>query len=352
MSNYWSTLTKNLRPYVPGEQPKDQQYVKLNTNENPFPPSDRTQEAIRKSISAGLNLYPDPEATRLKLVISAYYEVGTNNVFVGNGSDEVLALSFLAFFKSGRKIAFPDITYSFYSVYCDLFEIRKLCIPLDDGFRISVGGYVNSEIGGIIFPNPNAPTGIILSVKEIESLAQRMQDVVIIIDEAYIDFGGDSAIPLIEKYPNILVIQTLSKSRSLAGLRVGFAIGNADLIEGLNRVKNSFNSYPLDTLAIDGAVAAFQDDEYFVRCCNEIMQTRDWFAVELIALSYIVLPSKSNFLFAKHPSIGGATLYSYLKSNGILVRHFNDPKTIDFVRISIGTEAGMARCLQVLKSYA
>lgn len=349
MTKYWSTLTQSLKPYVPGEQPQDQEYLKLNTNENPFAPSELTQKAIRDSVSDALRLYPDPEALKLKTAIADYYGVDVSEVFVGNGSDEVLAFSFMAFFKNGKKIAFPDITYSFYPVYCTLFDIEYLCVPLTDSYTIDIDRFPDG-VGGIIFPNPNAPTGVYLGLNSIEALLARRSDIVVIVDEAYVDFGGDSCVCLLNKYPNLLVVQTLSKSRSLAGLRVGFAIGNKDLIQGLDRVKNSFNSYPLDALAINGAVAAFQDKDYFEQCCAEIIRVREWVAGELEALSYLVLPSKSNFLFARHPRIDGATLYAALKKKGILVRHFDVARIQDYVRISIGTHKDMARLLAALKS--
>jgi histidinol-phosphate aminotransferase len=336
-----------LDPYVPGEQPQDQKYIKLNTNESPFPPSEFVQQAIRECVSDTLRLYPDPEARELKETIAAYYGVEKAQVFVGNGSDEVLAFSFIAFYKNGQKIAFPDITYNFYRVYCSLFDIEYQCPALTDHYAIDINDYP-SGLGGIIFPNPNAPTGIFMSLAEIETLLSRHPDIVVIVDEAYVDFGGESCISLISQYPNLLVIQTLSKSRSLAGLRVGFAVGDENLIQGLNCVKNSFNSYPLDHLAIRGAIAAFQDQPYFEICCAEIIRNRDWLTAELQSRSYYVLPSTSNFLLAKHPVVDGGTLYAQLKNKGVLVRYFDSVRIKDFVRITIGTISEMQQLVETL----
>ncbi len=339
MSHYWSQLTQKLSPYVPGEQPQDQQYIKLNTNENPFPPSPAVIQRIREAVGIALRLYPDPEARKLKQAIADYYAISAEEVFVGNGSDEVLALSFLAFYK-GKSVSFPDITYSFYPVYCQLFEIEPLVFALNDRFEIAIDAIPKAS-QGIIFPNPNAPTGIALSRNRIESLLQANADKVVIVDEAYVDFGAETSVPLVSQYPNLLVVQTFSKSRSLAGMRIGFAIGQPALIDGLERVKNSFNSYPLDMLAIEAGIAAIQDREYFDRCRQAIIATRENTVTRLQALGFEVLPSQANFLFARHPAHDAESLYLALKRQGILVRHFNKPRIGNFLRITIGTTEDM-----------
>lgn len=349
MNKYWSDLAGKLAPYEPGEQPQDNVYIKLNTNENPYPPSPRALQEITETVSDGLRLYPDPEAVKLKQAIASYYSVSETCVFTGNGSDEVLALAFMAFFKDRSDIAFPDITYSFYPVYCKLFEIDFCTFPLNAHFEIDVNAIPDTS-GGIIFPNPNAPTGIALDLEQIESLLRKFSERVVIIDEAYIDFGGRSAVELTGSYPNLLVIQTLSKSRSLAGMRVGYAIGHEDLISALNRVKNSFNSYPLDALAIAGAVAAIQDREHFADCCRKIIDTREWLSEQLGELSFEVLPSSANFVFARHPRQNAGELYRQLKQRGILVRHFDKPGIDDFLRITIGTNDDMARFCDTLRA--
>lgn len=347
MMRYWSPATQALVPYVPGEQPQDQKYIKLNTNESPFPPCEAVKQAIHRHASDTLRLYPDPEAGELRRTIATHYGVDEAQVFVGNGSDEVLGFSFLAFFRNGRPIAFPDITYSFYRVYCDLFDIGYQCPALTDHYEIDINDYLPG-LGGIIFANPNAPTGVFTPLAEIETLVRRHPDIVVIVDEAYVDFGAESCVSLVRQHPNLLVIQTLSKSRSLAGLRVGFAIGHEDLIAGLNCIKNSFNSYPLDRLAICGAVAAFHDRSYFEDCCAEIIRNREWLAAELESRSYFVPASRANFLLAKHQVVDGETLYLHLKSKGILVRHFASARINDFVRITIGKKDDMQRLVETL----
>jgi len=349
MTKFWSDLTSQLHPYEAGEQPQDQQYLKLNTNENPYPPSPLALNRIKESASELLRLYPDPESSKLKNAISKLYSIDSNKIFVGNGSDEVLALSFMAFFKQQQAISFPDISYSFYPVYCNLFEIQYQCFVLNSNFEIDINSIPKNN-GGIIFPNPNAPTSLYLETSNVEKILQQNPDVVVIVDEAYIDFGGKSCIALIDKYPNLLVIQTLSKSRSLAGLRVGFAIGDSQLIAGLERVKNSFNSYPLDLLAIEGAVAAIDDSVYFNKCCSDIIATRDWLSSELTKLSFTVLPSKTNFVFVKHKTKSAADLYTQLKENGILVRYFDKPKINNYLRITIGKRNDMALFVEKVQS--
>ncbi len=338
MSRYWSAVVHGLTPYVPGEQPKLPDLVKLNTNENPYGPSPKVLEAIQTEVADTLRLYPDPNADRLKTAIASHHSIEPTQVFVGNGSDEVLAHAFQALLKHEAPLLFPDVSYSFYPVYCGLYGIEPGIVPLTDSFEIRVDDYFRPN-GGIIFPNPNAPTGRLLALGEIERLLQHNGDSVVVIDEAYIDFGGESAIPLINHYPNLLVVQTLSKSRSLAGLRVGFAVGNKVLIEALERVKNSFNSYPLDRLAIAGAVAAFEDQGYFGDCCSRVMVSRERLVTSLVARGFEVLPSAANFIFTRHPQHDAATLAAGLRAESVIVRHFRQPRIEQFLRISIGTDA-------------
>jgi histidinol-phosphate aminotransferase len=349
MSRFWSDVVKGLTPYVPGEQPKLANLVKLNTNENPYGPSPRALDAIRAATGESLRLYPDPNAEQLKLAIAGYHGVGAQNVFVGNGSDEVLAHVFLGLLKQARPLLFPDISYSFYPVYCGLYQVGFETIPLADDFSIRVGDYTKPN-GGIIFPNPNAPTGCLVPLADIERLLQANTDSVVVIDEAYVDFGGESAIPLTARYPNLLVVQTLSKSRSLAGLRVGFAIGHADLIEALERVKNSFNSYPLDRLAIAGAVAAYEDREYFEQTCKAVIATREKLTGELKALGFEVLPSAANFIFARHPQHDAEKSALALRQRSIIVRHFKLPRIEQFLRITVGTDEQCAALVAALKA--
>lgn len=342
MSKFWSPFVKDLVPYVPGEQPKMSRLVKLNTNENPYGPSPRVLEAIRAELGDDLRLYPDPNGERLKQTVADYYGVQPAQVFVGNGSDEVLAHVFHALFQHGQPLLFPDISYSFYPVYCGLYGIPFEAVPLDAQFRIAVAGYARPN-GGIIFPNPNAPTGCLLPLAAIRQLLEDNGDSVVVVDEAYIDFGGESAISLVDEYPNLLVTQTLSKSRSLAGLRVGLAVGNAELIEALERVKNSFNSYPLDRLALAGAVAAFEDQDYFEQTCQTVVASREQLVVDLQDLGFEVLPSAANFVFARHPQRDAAELAAGLRERGVIVRHFKQERISQFLRITVGdAEQNMA----------
>lgn len=345
MSQYWSQRTRELDPYVPGEQPKDTQYIKLNTNENPYPPSPKALAAIQQEAGASLRLYSDPNSDELTDAIAEFYGVQHNQVFVGNGSDEVLAHVFVALLKHDKPLLYPDISYSFYPVYCKLFGIQTVEIPLNEHFEINVDDY-RVPNGGIIFPNPNAPTGLALSLGHIETLLKNNKDSVVVVDEAYIDFGGGSAIRLINQYDNLLVVQTLSKSRSLAGLRVGFAVGNAELIAGLERVKNSFNSYPLGRMDIVGAAAAMRDRSYFQQTCNQIITTREQVSAQLNTLGFQVLPSCTNFIFAKPPNMSAETVYLALKEQGVLVRYFNSPRISGYLRITIGTDDEMQIFLQ------
>ncbi|HYQ37334.1 MAG TPA: histidinol-phosphate transaminase [Pseudomonas sp.] len=342
MSKFWSPFVKDLVPYVPGEQPKMSRLVKLNTNENPYGPSPKVLEAIRGELDDSLRLYPDPNAERLKQAIADYYGVQPAQVFVGNGSDEVLAHVFHGLFQHGQPLLFPDISYSFYPVYCGLYGIPFEPVVLDEQFRINVDDYARPN-GGIIFPNPNAPTGCLLSLGEIRRLLESNTESVVVIDEAYVDFGGESAISLVDRYPNLLVTQTLSKSRSLAGLRVGLAVGHPELIEALERIKNSFNSYPLDRLALAGAVAAFEDRDYFEQTCQAVIASREQLVSELQDLGFEVLPSAANFVFARHPQHDAAWLAAALREQGVIVRHFKQPRIAQFLRITIGTaEQNMA----------
>ncbi|MCD5974266.1 Histidinol-phosphate aminotransferase [Pseudomonas savastanoi pv. glycinea] len=336
MSKFWSPFVNSLVPYVPGEQPKLTKLVKLNTNENPYGPSPKALAAMRAELTDDLRLYPDPNSDLLKQAVATYYGVQTSHVFLGNGSDEVLAHVFNAFFQHGKPLLFPDISYSFYPVYCGLYGIEFDAIALDEQFQIRVSDYAKPN-GGIIFPNPNAPTGCVVGLDAVEQMLNASPDSVVVVDEAYIDFGGETAISLVERYPNLLVTQTLSKSRSLAGLRVGLAIGHPDLIEALERVKNSFNSYPLDRLAIVGAAAAFEDREHFDSTRNKVIASRELLTAELQALGFEVLPSAANFIFARHPQHDGAGIAAKLREQGVIVRHFKQERIAQFLRISIGT---------------
>ncbi|MFT5656788.1 MAG: histidinol-phosphate aminotransferase [Gammaproteobacteria bacterium] len=348
MSQYWTDLVHQLEPYVPGEQPQDLQYIKLNTNENPYPPSPSVATAIASFALDKLRRYPDPESSELAQALASYHSLEPNQVFIGNGSDEVLAHSFQTFFKHASPLLFPDTSYSFYPVYCGLYQIDYQTINLDDNFVVNVDDYVQPN-GGIIIPNPNAPTGIALGLDAIEALLKNTASVVII-DEAYVDFGAQSATRLINRYPNLLVIQTFSKSRSLAGLRLGYALGHPDLIAGLNRVKNSFNSYPVDSIASVIALASLQDEGYFQKCRQQVIASRDWLTTELAELKFDVLPSSSNFLFVRHQSVTAQALYEQLKKAGILVRHFKTKRIENHLRISIGTDEECRALVVELKS--
>ncbi len=344
MSKFWSKRAHQLDPYTPGEQPQDQQYIKLNTNENPYPPSPKAIEAMRLASDELMRLYPDPTARDLKQAIADFYTLDYEQVFVGNSSDEVLAHTFVALLKQDKPLFSPDISYGFYPAYCSLFNIENTKIPLADDFTICVEDYCKDggkDKGGIIFPNPNAPSGIALSLNDIEIILKANPEVVVVIDEAYIDFGADTAVPLIAKYPNLLITQTFSKSRSLAGLRVGFAMGHPDLIEGLERVKNSFNSYPLDRVAIAGATASIKDTKHLDNTCQKIIKTRERVSLALEKMDFTVLPSKTNFVFAKPNQADAKKLYLDLKEQGLLVRYFSAPRIAGFLRITIGTNEEM-----------
>lgn len=344
MSLYWSSLVRRLTPYVPGEQPKLTNLVKLNTNENPYPPSPRVVEAITNEIAQDgqmLRLYPDPNADLFKDAVAVRHAaagITRSQVFVGNGSDEVLAHVFAALLKHDQPILFPDVTYSFYPVYCGLYGIDYITVPVDECFSICVADYDRSN-GGIIIANPNAPTGRALSLDAIEHILTANDRSVVVVDEAYVDFGAESAVALVNRYPNLLVVHTLSKSRSLAGLRVGYAVGHTDLIEALERVKNSFNSYPLDRLAIVGGVAALADDTHFHTIRQAIIASRELLHSALLDLGFEVLPSAANFIFVRHPQHDAVQIAGALRRRGIIVRHFALPRIDQHLRITIGTDA-------------
>lgn len=338
MSKFWSPVVHGLTPYVPGEQPKMQHLVKLNTNENPYGPSEKVLAALRAEADERLRLYPDPGSDALKQAIAQNFGIATNQIFVGNGSDEVLAHVFHAFFQQPLPLLFPDISYSFYPVYCGLYGIQYTMVPLNDAFEIAIDDYMVPN-GGIIFPNPNAPTGRYLPLADIKRLLDSNLESVVVIDEAYIDFGGESAVGLIHDYPNLLVTHTFSKGRSLAGLRVGYAMGSAELIEGLHRVKDSFNSYPIDRFASAGAIAAMQDVAYFNETRHRVIETRERLAISMESMGFNVLPSTANFIFATHPQHDAAEISAKLRAHGVIVRHFKTPERIaQFLRISIGTD--------------
>jgi len=353
MNRFWSRLAQGLTPYVPGEQPRDKRYIKLNTNENPYGPSPKVLETIRGMTDESLRLYPDPTADMLISAAAQCYGLKRGQVFAGNGSDELLAFAFLAFFDPGRKIVFPDITYSFYPVYASLFNIQYELAELDSGFNIPVEKLLKSE-GGVVLANPNAPTGKALALSQVREIVVGNPDSVVIVDEAYIDFGGESAVKLINEYPNLLVIHTLSKSRCLAGMRIGLAFGNEELIRALDIVKNSFNSYTLDRLAIAAGAAALKDGEYYRKTTEKIIATREHFVSGLKDRGFYVVDSSANFVFASHGSKSAAELFSGLKERGILVRYFNKPRIDNYLRITIGTdeqmEAVLAALDEILKS--
>jgi len=347
MSRYWSDLVNELTPYVPGEQPQHDRLTKLNTNESPYPPSPRVFAAIAEVSEDQLRRYPDPQSTALCAAVARREGLAIEQVFAGNGSDEVLAFTFMALFNKKAPLCFPDISYSFYPVWARLFGLEVHEVPLTDQYDIDVSGFP-SENGGIILPNPNAPTGVLLSLADIERLLQRSTNSVVVVDEAYIDFGGDSAISLIERYPNLLVVQTMSKSRALCGMRVGFAFGQADLIEALNRVKNSFNSYPLDAVAQAAAVASLEDEAYFTSVCERVAHERGALTTGLQDIGFNVLSSMANFVFASHKQLAAKTLFEGLREAGVIVRYFDKPRLQNYLRISVGTTEQNARVLEVL----
>lgn len=349
---FWSPEVRELEPYVPGEQPKIQNLLKLNTNENPYPPSPKVVAAVQAVLennADALRLYPDPDATVLKQAIAKQQNVNIDQVFVGNGSDEVLAHIFKAFFIQKEPVLYADITYSFYPVYSQFFATQTKQIPLNEKFEIDVSDYTQKN-GGIIITNPNAPTSIALGLDQIELVLKANPDRVVLIDEAYVDFGAESAVSLVNQYENLVVCQTTSKSRSLAGLRVGFAIAQSHLIAALEAVKNSFNSYPIDRFAIAAAVASFEDQEYFETQCQKVIESREHLVSDLTALGFEVLPSKANFIFVTHPQHDAALLAQQLRDHGIIVRYFNKPRINQYLRITIGTDEQNQRLVDTLKT--
>ncbi len=347
MSN-WESNIRKVVPYTPGEQPKRKDIIKLNTNENPYPPAPTVRKLLDTMDADILRLYPDPCITELVDALAKYHGVDSDQVFVGVGSDDVLAMSFMTFFNSDKPVFFPDITYSFYDVWADLFHIKYDMKPLDDDFKIRKEDYM-SENGGIIFPNPNAPTGVLMDVSDIEEIVKANQDSVAIIDEAYIDFGGVSVLPLVSKYDNLLVVRTFSKSRSMAGSRIGYAIGDPKLIKYLNDCKYSFNSYTMDSFTIKLGAASVQDDEYFKETIERIVNTREWTKSELARLGFVFPDSMSNFVFAKHTKKPAAELFEKLREKGIFVRYFNKPRIDNYLRITVGTDEEMKKLIEELE---
>lgn len=348
MSRFWSKVVHGLTPYTPGEQPKLTNLIKLNTNESPYPPSPGVLEAIRAATTGDLRLYPDPDSTALRQAIADYFGIARDHVFAGNGSDEILAFAFQALLNHEGPLVYPDITYSFYPVYCQLNGIRAEHVALNDDFSLDLTA-VPDHAGAVIFPNPNAPTGQSVSLENIAQLCRRLPDRVIVVDEAYVDFGTETAVPLVMDHPNLLVVQTFSKSRALAGLRVGFAIGQPELLAGLERIKNSFNSYPVDRLASAGAIAAMEDRAGFEHDRQRIMASRAWVNEQLVALGFNVVPSQANFVFARHPQRDAGELAQALRDRAIIVRHFRLPRIDQHLRITIGTEAECKALIEALK---
>ncbi|MEE9319168.1 MAG: histidinol-phosphate transaminase [Granulosicoccus sp.] len=346
MNQFWTETVRRLSPYVPGEQRHGDDIVKLNTNENPWPPSAKVLAAITAVDGDALRRYPDPESTGLCTVLAKHHRLESEQVFVGNGSDEILALAFLAYFTDGQGLQYPAISYSFYPVYCDLYGIEKRPVEMGDQFLLELEKFKVNQ-GGIVFPNPNAPTSRAVSRANIESLLRRHTQQVVLVDEAYADFGAESVIPMINDYPNLLVCHTFSKGRSLAGLRLGVAYGDAGLIEGLRRVKNSFNSYPVDALAQQAGIASIQDNDYYQQTVAKIIATREWLVTELEQRQFSVLPSAANFIFVS-PSGSALELFNRLNKAAILVRYWPDSPIDQWLRISIGTEADMQRLLKVV----
>jgi histidinol-phosphate aminotransferase len=349
MSRFWSRIVHGLTPYTPGEQPKIANLIKLNTNECPYPPSPRVLEAIRAAVGSDLRLYPDPDSTALRQAIADYHDIGRDHVFVGNGSDEILAFAFQALLNHAGPLVYPDITYSFYPVYCQLNGITAQTVPLSEDFSLDLEA-IPDNAGAVIFPNPNAPTGQIVNLDAISRLCRRLPDQVIVVDEAYVDFGAETAVPLVKDYPNLLVVQTFSKSRALAGLRVGFAIGQPELLAGLERIKNSFNSYPVDRLASAGAIAAIEDRAAFDHDRQRIIASRDWLTEQLARLGFDVVPSKANFVFARHPQHDAGALAVALRERAIIVRHFRLPRIDQHLRITIGTQEECAALVTALQT--
>jgi histidinol-phosphate aminotransferase len=347
MSKFWSPAVRELTPYIPGEQPRER-LIKLNTNENPYPPAPGVGAVLREFPTDHLRLYPDPESRALREALGRTFGVDADQVFVGNGSDEVLALAFQAFFRQERPLEMPDITYSFYPVYCRLYGVERRVRPLNTRWEVDLDAF-DSDCGGVIFANPNAPTGHGHGREAVAGLLERITDSVVLVDEAYVDFGGESAVSLVERFPNLLVTGTFSKSRSLAGLRLGYAVGSRELIEGLTRVKNSFNSYPVDSLASAVAIATLEDTDHFEACREKVITTRERTRRQLESLGFEVLPSRANFVLVSHPEFDAAQLFVGLRERGILVRHFNTDALRNFLRITIGTDDEMDSLVETLE---
>ena len=350
MSREWTKNLRNIEPYVPGEQSKDKDIVKINANENPYPPSPKAAEVLKSFDTNKLRFYPSANSTKLKEAIAKYYKVDVSNVFVGNGSDDVLAVAFQSFFNSEKPIVYPDLTYSFYPVWCSLFGIKYKNYPVGDDFRINPEDYKEKN-GGVVIPNPNAPTSLGEGLDFVEKILNYNQDSVVIIDEAYVDFGGTSSIPLIDKYENLLVTGTFSKSRSLAGLRIGFAIGSKALIDVMEAVKNSYNSYTVDSLSIEMGAASIEDDEYFKSTCKKVIKTRERVTLELEKLGFDVLDSQTNFIFVTHNKHNMKSLFEYLKTQKVFIRYFSLPRIENYVRITIGTNKEMDIFLEKTKEF-
>lgn len=350
MSREWTKNLRNIEPYVPGEQSKDKDIVKINANENPYPPSPKAAEVLKSFDTNKLRFYPSANSTKLKEAIAKYYKVDVSNVFVGNGSDDVLAVAFQSFFNSEKPIVYPDLIYSFYPVWCSLFGIKYKNYPVGDDFRINPEDYKEKN-GGVVIPNPNAPTSLGEGLDFVEKILNYNQDSIVIIDEAYVDFGGTSSIPLIDKYENLLVTGTFSKSRSLAGLRIGFAIGSKALIDVMEAVKNSYNSYTVDSLSIEMGAASIEDDEYFKSTCKKVIKTRERVTLELEKLGFDVLDSQTNFIFATHNKHNMKSLFEYLKTQKVFIRYFSLPRIENYVRITIGTNEEMDIFLEKTKEF-
>lgn len=348
MSRFWSDVVRSLTPYVPGEQPRGPDLVKLNTNESPYPPSPLVIQAIQAVTADDLRLYPDPESVALREAVAGRHGLKSDQVFVGNGSDEVIALAFMALLKHDSPLLFPDVTYSFYPVWADLYGIAYETVSVAEDFSIDPRSYPQRN-GGVIVPNPNAPTGMVMDLASIRVLLDKCRDSVVVVDEAYIDYGGDSAARLIAEYDNLLVVQTLSKSRALAGLRVGWAMGSRDLVEALGRVKNSFNSYPLDIVAQRAALASLEDETYFRRSCEKVIKSRQRLSKALDRMGFEVLPSGANFVLATHPRHPAGDLFTGLREKGIIVRYFDKPRIEDYLRITIGAPEQIDALLAALE---
>lgn len=345
----WEDNVRKVVPYTPGEQPQNPNVIKLNTNECPYPPAPGVAKALQSFQADALRLYPDPAASDLTKALADYYGVKQSEVFVGVGSDDVLAMIFMTFFNSKKPLLFPDITYSFYDVWADLFRIPYRQIPLNDEFEINKEDYIGKECGGIIFPNPNAPTGVLVDLAFIEDIVKANPDVIVVVDEAYIDFGGISALPLIKKYDNLLVVQTFSKSRAMAGIRIGYAFGCEKLIKYLSDVKFSFNSYTMNRPALSLGIEAVRDDAYFKEIVGKIVNTREWVKKELKELGFVFKDSMSNFIFATHPDYDIVNIFEELRKRDIYVRHFNGERIKDYLRISIGTDEEMKTLINTIK---